>query len=180
MNMKLILSTSAALLMSPLTGLADGRASGLAGATVVITNTFQGAQAEGAEVDVSAFDLVNNRFAIVDQNVEFPAFITLYDVDISADTIRFVWGDSAFAQQLSGPTPDGNHDRNYFVFDLPEGQAITDITFDATKSEMIEGSAAPSAMVLGPNRVVVDFASGVIRGIGFNPVFSVTVSHVAK
>ncbi|MEO1369979.1 MAG: hypothetical protein AAFX50_22585, partial [Acidobacteriota bacterium] len=39
---------------------------------------------------------------------EFPEVITLYDVDITEDSIRFAWGNSDFAQQLSGPTPDGS------------------------------------------------------------------------
>lgn len=151
-------------------------ADGLTGTTVVVTNTFQGAQTDGAEVDVAAFSLANNQFAVVRDGIEFPEFITLYDIDISADSIRFVWGDSEFAQQLSGPTPDGNHDRNYFVFDLPTGTMITDVAFDADASEMIDGSAAPTAAILGPNRIVVDFSSGVIRGAGFNPVLSVTLS----
>lgn len=173
--MKYLPPVAATLLLSVSAALADGHASGLTGSTVVITNTFQGAQTDGAEVDVAAFELANNQFAAVGDGVEFPAFITLYDVDISSQGIAFAWGDSAFAKQLSGPTPEGNHDRNYFIFDLPEGKAITDITFDAKASDMLEGSAAPTAAVLGPNRVVVDFSSGVIRGEGFNPVFNVTM-----
>lgn len=174
--MKIVSPLTAAVLLLASQAIADGHASGLTGATVVITNTFQGAQTEGAEVDVSAFDLVNNQFATVGDDVEFPAFITLYDVDIAANAIRFAWGDSPFAQQLSGPTPDGNHDRNYFMFDLPEGKAITDVSFDAAASDMIEGSSEPSATILGPNRIVIDFSTGVIRGAGFNPAFSVTLS----
>lgn len=155
--------------------LADSHQAGLEGATIVITNTFQGEQTEGVETDVSAFGLVNNQFALVGDSVEFPDFITLYTVDISADSISFTWGEGEFAQQLAGPTPDGNHDRNYFVFDLPEGMAITAVTLDAEASDLIEGSAAPTAAVLGPNRIVTDFASGVVRGTGFNPVYTVSV-----
>jgi hypothetical protein len=76
---------------------------------------------------------------------------------------------------LAGPTPDGNHDRNYFIFDLPEGKAITAVTFDAGASDLLDGSAEPTAAVIGANRIVTDFSSGVIRGAGFNPVYSVTV-----
>jgi len=155
--------------------LADGHQSGLTGATVVITNTFQGEQTDGVETDVAAFRLTNNQFAIVGDGVEFADFITLYTVDISGNSIAYTWGDGDFAQQLSGPTPDGNHDRNYFVFDLPEGQVITSVTLDEAASALLEGSAAPTAMVLAPNRIVTDFSSGVIRGVGFNPVFSVSV-----
>ena len=166
-----LLTATALTLTLALPAFADG----LEGATVVITNTFAGEQTGGAEVDVTAFGLVNNRFATVGSDVEFPAFITLYDVDITAGSIAFTWGDSDFAKQLAGPTPEGNHDRNYFIFDLPEGKAITAIEFDADASDMIDGSAAPTATVLGPNRIVTDFSGGVIRGAGFNPVYMVTV-----
>lgn len=154
---------------------AGGHDGGLDGAAVVITNTFQGAQTEGIEVDVSAFGLSNNRFATVGDSTEFPEFITLYTVDISADSIAFTWGDSEFARSLAGPTPDGNHDRNYFIFDLPEDVAITAVEFDADASDLIEGSAVPVATIIGPNRIMIDFAGGVIRGAGFNPVYSVSV-----
>lgn len=173
--MKPLSLTLAVLALSATQLAAGGHSKGLTGATVAITNTFQGAQTEGAEVDVSAFGLLNNQFATVGGDTEFPAFITLYDVDVTADSIRFAWGDSDFAQQLSGPTPEGNHDRNYFLFDLPAGKAITAVTFDAEASDLIDGSATPTAAILGPNRIVTDFSSGVIRGAGFNPVFSVTV-----
>ena len=113
--MKHIPLTCAAILFSASQLMADG----LSGATVVITSTFQGTQTEGAEVDVAAFDLVNNQFAVVGDDVEFPAFITLYDVDIGAESISFKWGDSEMAERLSGPTPEGNHDRNYLIFNLP-------------------------------------------------------------
>lgn len=161
----------AVLLVSALPAFAEG----LTGSTVVITNTFQGAQTENAEVDVSGFGLANNQFSTVGDDIEFDDFITLYDVDVSANAIAFTWSDSEFAQQLSGPTPDGNHDRNYLVFDLPEGKAITAIEFDAEASDLLEGSAEPTATVLAPNRIVTDFSGGVIRGAGFNPVYSITV-----
>lgn len=175
--MKFMSCAAGVLLSSTSVLFAEGHMSGLMGSTVVITNTFQGAQTEGIEVDVSAFKLANNKFAIVGDGIEFNAFITLYDVDILAESIAFTWGDSAFAQQLSGPTPDGNHDRNYFIFDLPEGKAITAIEFDAEASELIDGSAEPTAMVLGSNRIVTDFSTGVIRGKGFNPVYTVTIGE---
>jgi len=150
-------------------------ANGLHGASVVITNTFQGGQTGNVESDVAAFGLTNNQFATVGDDVEFPDFITLYSVDVSSDAIAFTWADSDFAKQLAGPTPEGNHDRNYFIFDLPAGKAITAVTFDAEASDMIEGSATPTVTIIGPNRIVTDFSSGVIRGAGFNPVYSVTV-----
>ncbi len=148
---------------------------GLHGASVVLTNTFQGEFSGGNEVDVASFGFHNNRFAKVTDAVEFPNFITLYHVDISADSLAFTWTDSEFANSVSGSTPEGNHDRNYFIFDLPEGEAITSIVFDAEASQMLPDSAEPTATILGPNRVVTDFSGGVVRGLGFNPVFKVTV-----
>lgn len=174
--MKQTTLTCAALLAATSQLAAEHHAAGLTGATVVITNTFQGAQTEGAEVDVAAFDLLNNQFSVVGDDTEFPGFITLYDVDISGDKIAFTWGDSAFAQQLAGATPEGNHDRNYFTFDLAPGKAITAVEFDAASSGLLDGSAEPTAQIVGPNRIVTDFSAGVIRGAGFNPVFSVVVS----
>jgi|GEM_PF-4292160 len=174
-NKTLPLTAAVTLLASPL--FAGSHASGLRGATVAITNTFQGAQTDGVETDVAAFGMNNNRFAVVGDDVEFPDFITLYSVEITADSIGFRWGDSEMAQTLSGPTPDGNHDRNYFLFDLKEGQAITDVSFDADASDLIDGSAEPTATVIGPNKLVTDFSSGVIRGAGFNPVYTVTVGE---
>lgn len=166
----------ASALALPHMALADGHANALNGVTVVVTNTFQGEQTKNIETDVSAFGLRNNQFATVGDAIEYPDFITLYTIDIAGNQIAFTWGDSDFAQQLSGPTPAGNHDRNYFVFDLPEGKAITAIALDEGASELLKGSVAPTAAVLGPNRVVTDFASGVIRGQGFNPVYTVTVT----
>lgn len=156
--------------------LAGGHAGGLDGATVVITNTFQGAQTEGAEMDVAAFGMMNNVFATVGDAMEFPGFITLYDVEITGDSIAFTWLQGESADSISGPTPEGNHDRNYFVFDLPEGKAITAVAFDPDASELLEGSAEPTIAIVGPNRIVTDFSSGVVRGVGFNPAFSITVS----
>ena len=57
---------------------------------------------------------------------------------------------------VSGPTPE-NNDRNYFIFDLPEGKAITEAAFDAEASELLEGSAEPSITIIGPNRIVTNF-----------------------
>ena len=45
-------------------------ADGLMGATVVITNTFQGGQTDGAEVDVAGFGMLNNQFATVGDGME--------------------------------------------------------------------------------------------------------------
>ncbi|MEM9523200.1 MAG: hypothetical protein AAF982_04275 [Pseudomonadota bacterium] len=159
---------------------ATGYAAGLDGATVLITNTFQGAQTENVEKDVSAFGMTNNVFASVGAGMEFPEFITLYDVDVAADRISFRWITSEMADRLSGPTPDGNHDRNYFVFDLPEGLAITDVVFDRAGSALLEGSADPTAEVISPNKIVMDFAAGVVRGVGFNPSFIVSTSTSQK
>ncbi len=156
---------------------ADGHSAGLMGSHVVVTNTFQGDLTSNVETDVSSFGLENNQFSTVGNEVEFPNFITLYSVDISSNSIAFSWGDSDFAKQLSGPTTEGNHDRNYFVFDLPASKNITAVSLDKEASSLIDGSAEPTATVLGPNRIVTDFSTGVIRGQGFNPVFTVTVEE---
>lgn len=162
--------TTAALL-----GLATtAQSATLDGATFVVTNTFQGAQTEGVEMDVAAFGLDNNKFATVGDGVELPVFINIYDVDVSGDMIKFTWVETDFSKQITGPTPEGNHDRNYFTFDLPQGVAITGVAFDAENSEMLEGSTAPEAQVLGPNRIVIDNMVGVVRGVGFNPAFKIS------
>ena len=164
----------AALLASalPTAGFADD----LTGTTFVVTNTFEG-NAGGhimPETDVAAFGAENNKFAVVGEGVELPVFISIYDIDVSADRIKFTWRETDFSKQITGPTPAGNHDRNYFIFDLPEGVAIDSVSFDAEASEMLEGSAEPTAEVLGPNRIVTDNLEGVVRGVGFNPVFKIT------
>ncbi len=145
--------TMALLAITTQSALANDHSSGLTGAQVVATNTFQGEQTDNIETDVSAFGLVNNQFSTVGKDIEFPDFITLYSVDISADSIAFSWGSGDFAKQLSGPTPQGNHDRNYFVFNLPAGKRIAAVTLDKEASSLIEGSAMPTATVLAPNRI---------------------------
>ena len=149
-------------------------ADGIDGARFVVTNTFQGGQTGGSEVDVAKFGLTNSVFATVSGEVEIPGFITLYDIDVTADTIGFTWIETEFSKTITGPTPEGNHDRNYITLDLPEGVEITGIAFDAAASKLLEGSAEPTAAVLGPNRIVTDFSTGVVRGVGFNPVFKLT------
>ena len=151
-------------------------AADLKGSSFVVTNTFEGNAGGGSvpETDVSAFGLDNNKFAVVGDGVELPVFIAIYDVDVSGDMIRFTWRETDFSKQITGPTPEGNHDRNYFTFDLPEGVAIEKESFDADASDMLEGSVAPTAAVLGPNRIVIDNMGGVVRGVGFNPAFKVT------
>ncbi len=150
-------------------------AADLMGTTFVVTNTFEG-DAGGNKVDetdVAAFGLDNNKFAVVSEEVELPTFINIYDIDVSADMIKFTWRETEFSSQITGPTPEGNHDRNYFVFDLPEDVMIESVTFDPENSEMLENSVEPVATVLGPNRFVIDNIGGVVRGVGFNPAFKV-------
>jgi len=156
-------------------------AQNLTGAEVLIYNTFEGHTSSGhtvPESDVAMFGMQNNIFTTVNDGMEFPGFLTLYNVDISGSEIRFEWLHSKFADKVSGPSPEGNHDRNYFVFDLPEGMAIKDITFDKTESALLANAALPTAQVIGPNKVVTDFASGVVRGVGFNPVFKITLGSL--
>lgn len=138
---------------------------------VVITNTFQGSVTGGVEIFIDSSTANVSSGAL-----EFPGFIDLYDVDITADSIAFTWIDTPFSNSVSGSTPLGNFDRNLFVFDLPANMNITGITFDAFASQLLSGSAMPSAQLIAPNQVLTVFDEGVIRNIGFNPVFTVTTS----
>ena len=63
----------------------------------------------------------------------------------------------------------------WLIFDLPEGKTITSATYDPAASDLLADSAEPKIAVLGPNRLVIDFDGGVVRGAGFNPAFKVTV-----
>ena len=69
-------------------------------------------------------------------------------------------------------------DRNYFVFDLLENEVISAISFDPLTSGLLSGSALPTAEILSPNQIMTIFGEGVIRELGFNPVFNVTTSAV--
>lgn len=150
-------------------------ADGLSGAQVLTTNTFAGGPTEGAEVDVGAFGMNNNLFATVGSNVEFPSFIGLYDIDIDENSISFNWVDTGVSQSMAGSTPEGNNDRNYFVFGIPAGMAIKSIEFDAAGSNLLDGSAEPTARVVTRNKIVTNFAAGVIRADGFAPKFTLTI-----
>ena len=172
MNLKSLLLSACVAGIVPMTV----QAAGLDGVDFVITNTFQGAQTNNVETDVGAFGLPGNQFATVGDGVELPAYINIYDVDVSDKMIKFTWVETEFSKKITGPTPAGNHDRNYFIFDLPQGMAITEVAFDAENSEMLEGSTVPQATVIAGNRIVIDNNEGVVRGVGFNPAFSVTLS----
>jgi len=150
-------------------------AEGLMGANVLTFNTFQGKMTEGIETDVGMFGMNNNQFASVGDGVELPGFLGLYDVDFDANSISFNWVETGFSSSVAGPTPEGNHDRNYFVFDLPADMAITGIEFDSASSSLLDGSADPSAAVISRNKIVTDFAGGVIRDLGFAPRFIISV-----
>lgn len=155
-------------------------AAGLNGVSVVTTNTYTGPLSKGHEVDVGNFGLPNSQFAKVGSGVEQPAFIALYDIDFSDNAIRFKWVKTPFSVKASGPVAKGQFDRNYFTFDLPKGLAITKIEFDAANSNLLKGSAKPTAKIIAPRRVLVTFGPGVIRKIGFNPQFKVTVGKPKK
>lgn len=148
---------------------------GLSGVKVLTFNTFTGGMTEGVETDVGMFGMNNNLFAKIGDGVELPQFITLYDIDFGNDSISFNWVETEFSKTIVGPTPDGNHDRNYFVFDLPAGKAITQVTFDAAGSKLLDGSAEPTAMVVSRNKIVTDFGGGVDRNLGFAPRFTIVV-----
>lgn len=142
---------------------------------MLVFNTFQGKLTKDIETDVGAFGMNNNQFSKTGDGVELPAFIGLYDIDVSDNSIAFSWVESDASSKFAGPTPEGNHDRNYFVFDLPKNKKITKISFDATKSKLLDDSKEPTAAVISRNKIVTDFAGGVIRGPGFAPVFTITI-----
>ena len=167
-----VLATVAAIGASALPAFAGGD---LSGAKVLTFNTFTGGMTKWVETDVGMFGMNNNLFSKVGDGVELPAFITLYDIDFGGDSIAFTWVESEFSKTITGPTPEGNQDRNYFVFDLPAGKAIKAVTFDAAGSKLLAGSAEPTAMVVSRNKVVTEFGAGVDRNLGFAPRFTVTV-----
>jgi len=154
---------------------AGGHSRGLVGSTFVVSNLFKGDATKGQEVDVTKFGLVNNTFAKVGKGVELPRFITLYDIDVSTDSVSFDWVESPFSKKVSGVMPADKHDRNYFIFDLEAGREIKAVSFDAEKSNLHPGSALPTVTLIGPNKFMTEFASGVIRKAGFKPSFKVTV-----
>jgi len=175
LNLLLAAGSFAALITAPVS------AADLTGTQVVVSNTFEGLSMSGhtvPETDVAHFGMANNLFATISDTVELPAFLTLYDVDINANHISFNWIESPFSMKVVGPSPDGNHDRNYFTFDLPEGVEISGIVFDADASTLLPDSPNPTAQVVGPNKVVTDFSTGVVRGLGFNPVFTLELSQM--
>lgn len=153
-------------------------AEGLSGSTVLVTNMFKGNSTNNVETDVAAFGLTNNLFSEVDSNIELPNFITLYNVDIDANSVSFDWVESDFSKKVGGAMPSDKHDRNYFVFDLPEGTEITSILFDADNSSLHPGSALPTATLISPNKFMTEFADGVIREKGFKPKFIVELANM--
>lgn len=70
-------------------------------------------------------------------------------------------------------TPEGNFDRNYFVYDLPDGVVVKSVEFDAAGSILLEDSAEPKAAVVTGNKIVTLFGAGVVRGPGFAPRFKI-------
>lgn len=169
--------TSAAISIA---AIATASAAGLNGVNVVTTNTYAGPLSKGVEVDVGNFGLPNSQFAKVGSGVEQPAFIALYDIDFSDNTIRFKWVETPFSKKAAGPVAKGQFDRNYFTFDLPKGLAVTKIEFDEAGSKLLKGSAKPTAKIVAPRRVLVTFGPGVIRNIGFSPQFKLTVAKPKK
>jgi hypothetical protein len=165
----IVLSSALTLLLANTAAAGD-----LSGARFVVSNLFMGNATKGVEVDVTQFGLVNNLFATVGDGVELPSFITLYDIDISGSSVDFNWVESTFSKKVEGSMPDDKHDRNYFMFDLPEGKEIASIEFDAERSSLHEGSALPTAKLISSNKFMTEFAAGVIRKSGFKPSFKIT------
>jgi len=148
-------------------------AASLLGTNVLVRNTIEAPFTGGAEVDVA-----NQSATVSSATTEFPSFVDIYDIEIVEDSISFRWVDTDFSQSIAGPIPPSVFDRNYFEFDLPTNMIITDISFDALASGLLSGSAQPSAELLAPNQVLTVFDEGVIRNLGFNPVFNITTAQV--
>ncbi len=148
---------------------------GLEEAVVSVQNTIQAPFTENAESNFGE----QQSTTVSSATTEFPSFVDAYDIDITDDSISFQWVDTEFSQSISGPVQPNIFDRNYFVFNFPENTVITEISFDPTASNLLPGSAHPSAQLLSSNQVVTIFDEGVIRELGFNPVFNITTSIVA-
>lgn len=166
----IVLSSSLILLLAN-----NAMAADLSGTRFVVSNLFKGNATQGVEVDVTKFGLVNNVFATVGDGVELPNFITLYDIDLSKNSVSFNWIESKFSKKVGGVMPDDKHDRNYFIFDLPEGKEIASVEFDSEKSTLHEDSALPTVKLIAPNKFMTEFAAGVIRKAGFKPSFKITL-----
>jgi len=151
-------------------------AESLLGSRVLVSNHFKGNSTDGVEVDVAAFGLDNNLFSRIGDDIELPGFITLYDVDLSSNSVSFDWIESEFSKSVAGTMPADKHDRNYFIFDLPHNLKIVNVELDITNSQLHSGSALPTVKLISPNKFMTEFASGVIRKQGFRPVFKVTTS----
>lgn len=145
---------------------------GLIGVDVTVQNTIQSPSFTGGSEDPFGAP----QTATVASTQEFPAFINAYDIDVADDSISFSWIDTPFSQAIGGTIGANVFDRNYFVFNLPTNVIITDIIFDPVASSLLTNSALPSAQIISSNQVMTVFGEGVIRDIGFNPVFTVTTS----
>ncbi|HFD13201.1 MAG TPA: hypothetical protein ENJ32_12150 [Crenotrichaceae bacterium] len=146
----------------------------LEGTRVSVQNTIQAPFTEGFEVDFG-----NSQSTTVSStSIELPSFVDVYDIDLSSDSISFNWVETDFSNSISGPVQANIFDRNYFVFSLPANTIISDISFDPTASKLLPGSAEPSAEIVSSNQVMTVFDEGVIRELGFNPVFKITTSTV--
>jgi len=165
-----VLSSSLLLLLSN-----SVLASDLSGTRFVVSNLFKGDSTKGVEVDVTQFGLTNNLFSTVTDGIELPGFITLYDIDISENSVSFDWVESDFSKKVGGVMPDDKHDRNYFMFDLPEGTEIVSVELDRDESKLHKGSAMPTVKLIAANKFMTEFAAGVIRKEGFRPSFKIQV-----
>ncbi len=149
---------------------------GLSGVNSTVRNTIQSPAFTGGSEDPFG----DPQSTVVSSATEFPGFIDLYDINISDNSISFNWLNTGFSQAVGGPVGANVFDRNYFVFNLPENEVITSISFDAAASNLLAGSVEPSAQILGSNEVRTVFGEGVIRSVGFNPVFNITTATLAK
>lgn len=133
------------------------------GASVTVQNTLE-------SLIVPSFETETNfgapATADVGDDVEFAAFVGIYDIDVSDSQIEFSMSDAAVADStISGlfrTIEDGTFDRYYFTFD--EEQKFESAT---SSSEFVDVS------VTGDTEVKVEVGSGFV--FGENAAFTLTL-----
>lgn len=144
---------------------------GLLNHAVLVENTLQIAFTHGLEQPLGI-----GAARVSSSSVELPSFIDSYDIDISDNSIAFNWVDTTFSGFIKGEIGASTFDRNHFVFNLPKGMSISGISFNQLSSNLLAGSALPTAELISSDHVVTIFGEGVIRDAGFSPVFDVVTA----
>ena len=93
--------------------------------SAIVVNTFEDT------IITSGFETlfgIDGPTTVTDPGLEFPAFVTLYDIDISEDSVSFTLVDNEIVLDLI--LPPGRTDRYYIGFD---SNLVTSATLDAAK-----------------------------------------------